>query len=88
VRPERQGRGIGSALIRRGLELCRERGRSIVVVVGDPAYYRRFGFSPEAARNLRAPFSGEAFMAMELVPGSLTGVVGTVKYPDAFGLVE
>ncbi|MBI3473326.1 MAG: N-acetyltransferase, partial [Candidatus Solibacter usitatus] len=44
VRPGRQGRGIGSALVRRGLELCRQRGIGIVVV-GHPHYYPRFGFA-------------------------------------------
>lgn len=86
VRPERQRRGIGSALVLRGLEVCRERGYSIVVVVGHPNYYPRFGFSAERARNLRSPFAGEAFMALELTPGALEDVVGTVRYPEAFGL--
>jgi len=88
VRPERQRRGIGSALVLRGLEVCRARGYSVGVVVGHPAYYPRFGFSAERARNLRSPFSGEAFMALELTPGALEGVVGTVRYPEAFGLAE
>ena len=88
VRPERQRQGIGSALVRRGLALCRARGYSICIVVGHPAYYPRFGFSAERAENLRSPFTGEAFMALELEPGALEGVVGTVCYPEAFGLVE
>ncbi|MBK5293497.1 MAG: N-acetyltransferase [Acidobacteriia bacterium] len=86
VAPQLQRQGIGSALVRRGLDVCRERGISIVIVVGHPAYYPRFGFSSEAAKNLRAPFSGEAFMALELEPGALRGVRGTVRYPAAFGL--
>ncbi len=88
VRPERQRQGIGSALVRRGLAVCRERGRAIAVVVGHPEYYPRFGFSPALARQLRAPFSGEAFMAVELEPGALDGVTGTVRYPEAFGGVD
>ena len=88
VRPEAQRRGIGAALVKAGLDLCRERGCSIVVVVGHPAYYPRFGFSVGLAQKLRSPFSGsEAFMALELVPEALAGVSGTVRYPDAFGLV-
>jgi putative acetyltransferase len=86
VLPEQQRRGIGSALIRRGLELCTDRGCVAVVVVGHPDYYPRFGFSAELARPLRAPFSGPAFMALELVPGSLSGVEGTVRYAPPFGL--
>ena len=87
VRPGRQRGGIGSALVRRGLELCRERGVEIVVVVGHPEYYPRFGFSAELAKRLKAPFSGEAFMALELAPGALAeGVTGTVRYAKAFAL--
>ncbi len=85
VLPERQRRGIGSALVPRGLELCRERGVVVVVVVGHPTYYPRFGFSAELARRLRAPFSGESFMAVELEPGVMAGRSGWVRYPDAFG---
>ncbi len=88
VVPEGQRCGIGSALVRRGLELCRERGKAVVMVVGHPAYYPRFGFSAQLAQHLRAPFSGEAFMALELTAGVLNGVTGSVKYPEAFGPLE
>ncbi|MGH9671813.1 MAG: GNAT family N-acetyltransferase, partial [Bryobacteraceae bacterium] len=84
VRPEAQRAGIGSALIRRGLEICRDRGCAASVVLGWPEYYPRFGFSAELARRLRAPFSGESFMALELEPGSLAGVEGMVRYARAF----
>lgn len=84
VLPKFQRQGIGSALVRHGLEVCRERGESIVVVVGHPEYYPRFGFSTELAANLHGPYSGPAWMALELVPGALSGVRGTVRYPAAF----
>ena len=86
VLPAHQRQGVGAALARAGLAVCRERGVAAVVVLGDPAYYPRFGFSAATARNLRAPFSGPAFMAMELVRGCLDGVNGTVRYAAAFGL--
>jgi len=86
VAPQRQRQGIGSALVGAGLEACRERDVAAAIVLGAPDYYRRFGFSAETARNLRAPFHGPAFMALELRPGSLDGVTGTVCYADAFGL--
>jgi putative acetyltransferase len=73
-------------LVRAGLAACRERGLAAAVVLGDPAYYPRFGFSAAAAQNLRAPFRGPAFMAMELLPGGLDGITGTVRYAAAFGL--
>ncbi len=88
VRPDVQRRAIGSRLVRRGLEAARQRGEAIVIVVGHPGYYPRFGFSAELARRLRGPFSGDVFMALELTPGALDGVTGAVQYPEAFGLGE
>jgi putative acetyltransferase len=86
VLPAHQRRGIGSALVRRGLEICREQGARIVVVVGHPEFYPRFGFSAELARPLKSPFSGEIWMAAELIPAALEGVTGKVAYPPPFGL--
>lgn len=86
VLPEHQSRGVGGALIRRGLELCRDRGCTAVVVVGHPEYYPRFGFSAELASRLAAPFTGPAFMALELTPGALDGVTGPIRYAPPFGL--
>jgi putative acetyltransferase len=84
VRPEYQKQGIGSALIQAGITACSARGLAGIVVLGNPRLYRRFGFSAAAARNLRAPFSGDAFMALELRPGALLGTPGSVRYADAF----
>lgn len=86
VLPEFQRQGIGGQLIRHGLDLLRARGERIVIVVGHPSYYPRFGFSCEKACSLESPFPGEAFMATELTPGALDGVNGKVRYPAAFGL--
>jgi putative acetyltransferase len=86
VAPKHQRQGIAAALVRAGLEACRDRGVTAAVVLGDPDYYPRFGFSAQAAQNLRAPFSGPVFMAMELIPGSLEGVTGRVRYAAAFGI--
>lgn len=86
VLPEFQRRGIGVGLIRHGLDLLRARGERIVIVLGEPGYYRRFGFSSEKARSLESPFPSEFFMAMELIPGALDGICGRVEYPAAFGL--
>ncbi|MDD3445610.1 MAG: N-acetyltransferase [Zavarzinia sp.] len=86
VRPDRQGQGIGAGLIRASLDLLRERGGEAVVVLGHAAYYPRFGFSAALAAKLQGPFAGDAFMALELVPGALAGHVGSVHYARAFGL--
>lgn len=87
VLPQHRRAGIGAALVKAGLGLCEEQGIAGVVVLGDPAYYARFGFSSALARHLRAPFSGEAFMALELVPGALRGD-GEVRYAKAFGIED
>jgi putative acetyltransferase len=86
VSPEFQRQGIGGKLIRLGLEDLRRLGEQMVIVVGHPEYYPRFGFSPAQARWLESPFPPEAFMALELRPGALDGVRGRVRYPPAFGL--
>jgi putative acetyltransferase len=86
VLPARQRQGIGSHLVREGLRGCREAGRRVVVVVGHPDYYPRFGFSAQLAERLKAPISGPPFMALELTPGALAGISGEVRYPPPFGL--
>lgn len=86
ILPEFQRQGIGSELVRCGLDLCRGLGHQIVIVLGHPEFYSRFEFSSELARPLMAPFSGEPWMALELVKGSLHGIAGRVEYPPPFGL--
>jgi predicted N-acetyltransferase YhbS len=86
VLPEFQRKGVGSALVRKGLEVCRGTGHRIVVVLGHPAFYPRFGFSAKLAEPLTSPFGGRAaWMALDLVPGALAGVSGWVRYPPPFG---
>lgn len=87
VLPEFQRRGIGSQLVREGLRLCRDQGHAIVLVVGHPDFYPRFGFSGKLARQLDCPYSGDAFMATELTPKALAGVTGNVIYPAPFASV-
>jgi len=84
VLPGFQNQGIGSALVRSGLEACREHGHRIVVVVGHPHFYPRFGFCSNLTKRLASPYPGEAFMAVELVAGALDGVTGRVEYPPPF----
>lgn len=86
VLPEFQNQGIGSQLAREGLGRCRDLGHKIVVVIGHPRYYPRFGFVPARQTGLVAPFPvpDEAFMVLELVPGALAGIEGKVQYPPAF----
>lgn len=90
VIPERQRQGIGSALVRKGLEACRQMGSRAVVVLGHPEYYPRFGFQPAEAFGLQSTYDvpAEAFMAIELLPGALDKVHGAVRYPEPFKAVE
>ncbi len=87
VLPERQRRGIGSALVRAGLERAADLGFRAVVVVGHPEYYPRFGFLPARYFGLSCPFDvpDDVFMAFPLRPDGLEGVSGTVVYDPAFG---
>ena len=86
VMPELQKRGIGSGLVRAGLDACRGLGRDVVVVVGHPGYYSRFGFVTGRHMGLRCeyPVPEEVFMVLELNPGALRGESGLVRYHPAF----
>jgi len=86
VLPEFQNRGLGAALVKRGLEEAAKLGHKIVVVVGHPDYYPRFGFVKAGEKGLKLPFEApdEVFMVLELAPGALAGVGGTIEYPPAF----
>ena len=86
VAPMRQRSGIGSALVKAGLERCKELGAVAVVVLGHPEFYSKFGFSPADRFGLRCEYDApaEAFMAIELRAGALRGASGTVKYHAAF----
>jgi putative acetyltransferase len=86
VLPEQQGQGIGGELIKHGLDWLRGEGEQVVIVLGHPEYYSRFGFSTDKASSLSSPFPPEAFMALELSPSALDGIHGTVRYPEAFKL--
>lgn len=86
VRIDRRRQGIGSALVRAGLDAVRGAGYAAVIVLGRPEFYPRFGFSADLAARLASPFAGRAFMALDLVPGALDGTRGTVTYPPAFGI--
>jgi len=90
VMPDRQRQGIGSALVRAGLAACRAAGIAAVVVLGHSDYYPRFGFAARAAQGLRPPFAdaGDAFMALELVPGSLCLRDAVVRYAPPFGIAD
>jgi putative acetyltransferase len=84
VHRDYQHLGIGSALVNEGLRICKQRGKDAVIVLGDPRYYTRFGFSSELAAGIRSKYSGTSFMAIELTPQVLRRTKGTAAYPSAF----
>jgi putative acetyltransferase len=86
VDPAHQNRGVGSALVRAGLEECRSRGELVVFVLGHARYYPRFGFGPAAPFGIDCEFEvpADVFLVQELEPGALRGRTGTVRYHPAF----
>ncbi len=87
VLPSHQKRGVGAELVRRGLEECSRLGFDIVIVIGHPDYYSRFGFKPARSHGLEVAFDvpDAAFLVIELEKGALDDVRGMVQYPPAFG---
>ncbi|MFC2018843.1 GNAT family N-acetyltransferase [Chloroflexota bacterium] len=86
VLPLYQRRGIGSQLVRAGLKECRRLGCEIVVVLGHPNYYPRFGFSPGRASGIDCEFEvpDEAWMILELEEKALAGRGGIAKFQPEF----
>jgi putative acetyltransferase len=89
VRPDRQRDGVGIALTRRVLEAADDRGEPLVIVLGHPAYYPRFGFESARKHGIEPPdpaFPDEAFMVVRLRAYD-PSVRGRVSYPPAFDVV-
>ena len=87
VVPSQQRRGIGSLLVREGVQACSSSGWKAVVVVGHRDYYSRFGFSHKAVAHLFNPFADcDAFMGLDLVAETLSRLAGRVQYPAAFDI--
>lgn len=87
VLPGRQRNGIGSELVRSGLELLREDGCPFVIVLGHPDYYPRFGFDRASRHGLRSQWDGvpdDAFMVMLFDPDILPDGGGIARYRDEF----
>jgi HAD superfamily hydrolase (TIGR01509 family) len=85
VLPEFQRNGIGSRLMQAGLEMCREQEYAFIVLLGDPHYYARFGFTPARNFGLSSEYGdGDEFQVLELTPGVLAGASGQVRYVPEF----
>jgi putative acetyltransferase len=86
VLPDYQGRGIGSRLVRTGLQQCLELGVAAVFLVGEPEFYSRFGFGRASIFGIRCEFDvPEAYwLVQELHPQALAGVQGLARYRSEF----
>jgi putative acetyltransferase len=89
VLPEHQNQAVGSNLVRAGLDACRKSLHEIIVVLGHPAFYPRFGFAPASRHGIKSEYDvrDEVFMIMELREGALAGRSGVVKYQPEFNEV-
>ena len=86
VLPEFQNRGIGSRLVRDGLDACKRLGYDAVVVLGHTHYYPRFGFTRAADYGLDNEYQAlDEFMVLELNQGVLKTIRGLVQYSPEFG---
>jgi len=84
VLPEAQSRGVGGALIASGLERLAERGVDLVFVLGYPAYYGRYRFTPAGRAGFEASYpidaeNADAWMVQALRPGALEALSGRVQ---------
>ena len=89
VSSQYQNKGIGSKLVKAGLECCKSLGYDAVVVLGHPNYYPKFGFIPSVKLGIKSEYEvpDEVFMILELVQGTLKNHKGIIKYHEAFNSV-
>jgi putative acetyltransferase len=88
VVPEHQHKGLGSALVEEGLAECRRLGYGSIFLLGDPAYYGRFGFRPARLFGVRPPTTpriADAFQVVELQEDALLGVSGIAREAEELG---
>jgi predicted N-acetyltransferase YhbS len=76
-----RSQGIGAALVQQALREARRLGHAAVILVGDPPYYSRFGFSGEktGALWMPGPFERHRLLAVELIPAALDGARGMIN---------
>ncbi len=79
---EYRNRGVGSELINESFRLAKKLGYTVVVLVGDPAYYHRFGFRPAVTFGIKhiPEIPDENVIACELVPDALNGFSGIIDF--------
>lgn len=87
VKPSLQKQGIGGLLIQEGLNRCKDLGYGMVLLIGHPTYYPKFGFKPARGFGLELKqfkVSYEVFMVCEIIEGELGKIKGELRYPETF----
>ncbi|HEU4515501.1 MAG TPA: N-acetyltransferase [Nocardioidaceae bacterium] len=86
VHPSVQRRGVGSALVRRTLEMLRTRPEPLVFLEGSPSYYSRLGFRPGGEAGFTAPSTRIPPAAFQhvVLPSYDPSMTGALVYPDVF----
>lgn len=84
VAPPWRNRGVAARLIESGLKQARVAGWEAVFVLGDPAFYRRFGFQTELARHYTSPYAGPYLMGLTLAGDPLPTSSGAINHAAAF----
>jgi len=69
VAPAYRDQGVAEALIQAGLDRLEQEGVVLCFVLGDPAFYARFGFDADFARNFSSPYAGDFLLALPLQGG-------------------
>ncbi|MGF1431610.1 GNAT family N-acetyltransferase [Kitasatospora sp. LaBMicrA B282] len=88
VAPEWQRRGVGERVVRAALAAAEEAGEKLVVVLGDPGYYGRFGFTPASRHGVSGPFEVPEGVFQVLPLAAYDGSpIGSCEYPEPFGVV-
>jgi putative acetyltransferase len=86
VLPENRGRGIGGKMVRDGLEWLKADGEDVVIVLGDPEFYGRFGFTTKAAQAFETPYDGPHLQALALTEAGQQAR-GLLRYARAFSMM-
>lgn len=87
VSPEHQKQGVGKLLMQEGLKRCQNLGYPLVLLIGHPEYYPKFGFKPARPFGLELKqfaVPDDVFMVCELQEGALGRIQGELVYPEVF----
>jgi putative acetyltransferase len=84
-----RGQGVAEALVRASLTQLGDAGAMLAFVLGDPAYYERFGFSTDWAKGFASPYAGDYLLALPLQGGAMPcGVRGAATHAPAFAQLD